>query len=183
MALTQQIVRGQASRAGLDAHAIDDVTQEVLFKYLRAWPGIDEPDNPAAWLQRTAGNAVIDYLRQGQRKPADNFGEGGDDPVALLMATLRAAGTPSLVVVGDGVWQAALGLVSDADADVLQRRFMDGVSAADLAAEYGVSRAAIDQRTARAKARIRTALSDRPDLVAALQSGHQHAYLSDHRFR
>lgn len=183
MALAQQIVRGQAGRAGLDAHAIDDVTQEVLFKYLRAWPGTDEPDNPAAWLQRAAGNAVIDHLRQDQRKPADKFGPGGDDPVALLMATLRAAGTPSLAVVADDVWQAALDLVSDADADVLRRRFMDGVSAADLAAEYGVSRAAIDQRAARAKLRIRDSLAQRPDLVAALKSGHQHTYLSDHRFR
>lgn len=183
MALAQRIVRGQAGRAGLDAHAIDDLTQEVLIKYLHAWPGADEPDNPAAWIQRAAGNAVIDHLRRGKRKPAQNFGAGGDDPVALLMATLRAAGTPSLVVVGDDVWQAALQLVSSADADVLRRRFLDGVSAADLAAEYGVSRAAIDQRTARAKARMRDALADRPDLVAALQSGHQHAYLSDHRFR
>ncbi|MGY2702562.1 DNA-directed RNA polymerase specialized sigma24 family protein [Nocardioides sp. HB32] len=155
----------------------------MLFKYLRAWPGTDEPDNPAAWLQRAAGNAVIDHLRQGIRKPADNFGEGGDDPVALLMATLRAAGTPSLAVVGDGVCKAALDLVPAADADVLRRRFVDGVSAADLATEYGVSRAAIDQRVARAKARMRDALADRPDLVAALQSGHQHVYLSDHRFR
>lgn len=146
---------------------------------MKAWPGPDAPDNPDAWLQRAANNAVIDYLREGQRRPADNFAPDGDDPLSLLMATLRAAGTPSLVVVADTVWQDALALVSDQDADLLRRRFMDAVPAADLAAEYGVSRAAVDQRTARAKKRMQAALAKRPDLVMALQSAHQHTYLSD----
>ena len=140
--VTQKIVRGGVRRAGLRQDATDDLVQDVLFKYLKAWPGPDAPDNPAAWLQRAANNAVIDYLREGQRRPADNFAPDGDDPLSLLMATLRAAGTPSLVVVADTVWQDALALVSDQDADLLRRRFMDAVPAADLAAEYGVSRAA-----------------------------------------
>lgn len=182
-ALAQQVVRGPARRAGLDRDAIEDVVQEVVLKYLQAWPGPDVPDNPAAWIQRVAVNAVTDQLRQGQRRPADNFAPDGDDPLSLLMATLRAAGTPSLVVVADAVWQDALALVSDQDADVLRRRFMDAVPAADLAAEYGVSRAVIDQRTARAKKRIKAALAKRPDLVAALQSAHQHTYLSDRGVR
>src|SRR4051794_31735547 len=89
--MAQQIVRALARRAGLDRHAEEDLTQEVLFKYLKTWPGSETPDNPAAWLQRTAGNTVIDFLRLGKRQPADNFAPDGDDPMSLLMATLRAA--------------------------------------------------------------------------------------------
>ncbi|SFJ41917.1 RNA polymerase sigma factor [Nocardioides psychrotolerans] len=181
--VTQKIVRGGVRRAGLPQDAIDDLVQDVLFKYLNRWPHPDAPGNPAAWLQRAANNAVIDYLRRDQRRPAVNFAPDGDDPLSLLMATLRAAGTPSLGVVADAVWQDALALVSDQDAAVLRRRFMDAVPAADLAAEYGVSRAVIDQRTARAKKRIQAALTKRPDLVTALQSPHQHTYLSDRGVR
>lgn len=183
MTKAQRIVRAQVRRAGLDRDVVDDLTQELLVKYLQAWPGTDEPDNPAAWLQHAAGNVVIDRVRTNKRKPADNYGQGGDDPVALLVATLRAAGPTSLPVVNDGVWQAALGLIPPADADILRDRFMGGTSAAELADELGISRAAVDQRVARAKARIREALAERPDLVEALQSAHQHAYLSDNRFR
>lgn len=180
---TRPIVHGCVRRAGLGRDVVDDLVQEVLFKYLKTWRAPDAPDNPAAWLQRAATNAVIDYVRMDQRRPADNFAADGDDPLSLLMATLRAAGTPSLVVVADTLWQDALALVPDQDADLLRRRFMDGVPAADLATESGITRAAIDQRTARAKKRMQAALVKRPDLVAALRSGHQHAYLSDHGAR
>jgi RNA polymerase sigma factor (sigma-70 family) len=180
---TRTIVRGCVRHAGLGPDAIDDLVQEVLFKYLKAWRAPDAPDNPAAWLQRAAANAVIDHVRVDQRRPADNFAPEGDDPLSLLMATLRAAGTPSLVVVADTVWKDALALVPPQDAELLRRRFMDGVPAADLATEYGVNGAAIDQRTARAKKRAQTALAKRPDLVAALRSAHQHTYLSDHGAR
>jgi RNA polymerase sigma factor (sigma-70 family) len=181
--LTRQIVRGRARRYGLDHDVVDDLVQNVLVKYLKAWPGPQGPDNPGAWVQHAANNAAIDHLRRNQRQPADQFAPGGDDPLALLMATLRTVGTPSNQIVGDAVWQDALALLSEPDADLLRRRYIDAVPAADLAAEQGVSRAVIDQRTARAKKQMRAALAKRPDLVTALQSKHQHGYLSDHRFR
>ncbi len=183
MALTDRIVRRSARRARWGRDDIDDLIQTVLMKYLQTWRDTDGPDNPAAWLQRATSNAMIDQLRANRRRPADPFAPNGDDPLSNLIATLRAAGGPSRIVMNDAIWQDALALVPKRDAELLQRRFMDRVPAADLAAELNVSRNVIDQRTARAKKRIQAALAQRPDLITALKTGHQHAYHSDHRFR
>lgn len=185
MSLAQRIVRKSAARFGLDQHVVEDLAQEVLARYFAEWGRSKAPNNPPAWLQRVADNAINDHMRQGQRRPADGFAPGGDDAVAMLVATLRAngtAGAASLMPVKEALLDEVFALVSQADAAVLKRRFADGTPAADLAAEYGITRAAIDQRTARAKKRMANALKGRPDLLDALKSGHQHPYQSDHRF-
>ncbi len=47
---------------------IEDVVQSALERALGAWPRRGIPDNPSAWLYRTASNLAIDNLRRDARK-------------------------------------------------------------------------------------------------------------------
>ena len=94
---------------------------------------------------------------------------------------------PSMPAVGDAVINQVFGLLPPADADLLQRRLVDDVEPADLADELGISRAAVDQRVSRAKARLKAALAAQPELLAELRAGHPHIYrqrtaMTDSRF-
>lgn len=42
----------------------EDVVQEAMIRALKTWPLVGAPDNPAAWLLRTAKNLAIDQLRR-----------------------------------------------------------------------------------------------------------------------
>src|SRR4051794_39574389 len=45
-------------------HLAEDVVQEALVRALKTWPYYGMPDNPAAWLMRTARNLARDVLRR-----------------------------------------------------------------------------------------------------------------------
>ncbi len=44
----------------------EDVVQESLIRALRTWPYSGVPENPTAWLLRTAKNLALDHLRREQ---------------------------------------------------------------------------------------------------------------------
>lgn len=48
---------------------VEDVLQEALLRALRVWPVAGVPDNPEAWVFRSARNLAVDALRR--RKIAD----------------------------------------------------------------------------------------------------------------
>lgn len=42
----------------------EDIAQDAMLAAVRTWPFKGMPDNPAAWLQRTASNRAIDLIRR-----------------------------------------------------------------------------------------------------------------------
>ncbi|WP_165357010.1 RNA polymerase sigma factor [Nocardioides zhouii] len=170
-------VRGRDFR--LSSEDRKDLLQEVLIRYVHAWSGEAQPNNVEAWLETTTARVITDRWRAEQRRPAvaeveDHEGDPYD-VVADFMEVARSR-QPSMPAVGDAVINQVFGLVPPADADLLQRRLVDDVEPSDLADELGISRAAVDQRISRAKARLRAALAAQPELLAELQAGHPHAY-------
>ncbi len=56
-------------RAGLQhLDAIEDAVQSALMAALETWPKQGEPDNPSAWLYRSAYNNLMTELRQAARR-------------------------------------------------------------------------------------------------------------------
>lgn len=177
--VAQRIVEVRGRAFGLTPEDREDVLQEVLAKYIRTWSADAEPDNVEAWLETATGRLITDRWRAEQRRPPLAAPEDLDgdayDVVADFMEKARSR-QPSMHAVSDAVVQEVFGLVSPADAALLQRRFVDDVDPADLADELGISRAGVDQRVSRAKARLHAALSARPELLADLRAGHPHIY-------
>jgi len=66
----------------------EDAVQDALLRALETWRFAGTPENPAAWLMRTARNRAVDLLRRGA---------GQDQAAPALARELEAAGDePSL---------------------------------------------------------------------------------------
>ena len=134
------------------------------------------PTNVAAWLETATANAIVDRARAAERRPAAPFAEGGYDPVSLVIAAMRSTHFASAPAVSQKVMDCIFALVPSTDADLLRRRYLKNHTAAELAAELGITVANLDQRTTRAKRKLRDALAARPDLVDELRAPHPHIY-------
>lgn len=123
----------------------DDVVQAVLVRLLQHQDRI-ESDRLAAWLFRTARNAVIDRRRR-----------SGREAVAAEEAALHAAAE----VPDDAVPELAacvqplLGMLSEEDRIVLEDVELNGRSQTDLARTLGVSPSTVKSRVQRARRRLR----------------------------
>ncbi|MFI6515984.1 RNA polymerase sigma factor [Spirillospora sp. NPDC050679] len=153
--LAPQVLAALVRRYG-EFETAEDAVQEALLAAALHWPAGGVPDDPAAWLVRTASRRMIDRLRGERaardreralaaRTPADELlapaadrGSPGDDTLALLMLCCHPALTaPS---------QIALTL-----------RAVGGLTTAEIARAFLVPEATMAQRVSRAKQRIRAA--------------------------
>ena len=131
----------------------EDVVQEALVRALRTWPFSGTPDNPAAWLLRTAKNLAIDHLRRErnfhEKQPgiavemdaADSPVTGeesgfSDDSLRLMFVCCHPALAQEI--------QSALAL-----------KTLCGFSPAEIAKAFLISEAAVSKRLTRARQRIR----------------------------
>ena len=133
----------------------EDVVQEALVRALQTWPYRGIPENPAAWLTQTAKNLALDTLRREQRwntkedsiateherwlasSPAEETHETfADDTLRMMFVCFH----PQL----SSEAQTALAL-----------RTVCGLSAAEIAAAFLTSEAAISKRLVRARQLIR----------------------------
>jgi RNA polymerase sigma-70 factor (ECF subfamily) len=134
----------------------EDAVQEALVRALQTWPYRGLPENPAAWLAQTARNLALDTLRREQRwqekqdgiahaqerwhstdTPApDDGGTFADDTLRMLFVCCHPQLSPEA--------RTALAL-----------RTLCGFSAAEIAAAFLTSEAAIAKRLVRARQRIR----------------------------
>ncbi|MGH8774357.1 MAG: RNA polymerase sigma factor [Jiangellaceae bacterium] len=135
----------------------EDAVQEALLAAALQWPGQGVPDDPRAWLIRTASRRMIDRLRSDQSRrqreewlavqvPPDHFlsppadtgrGAAQDDSLVLLFLCCH----PSLAATA----QVALTL-----------RAVGGLTTAEIARAFLVPEATMAQRISRAKQRIKT---------------------------
>lgn len=177
--LARPIVDARGRDFGLSAEDCEDLLQEVLLKYVRAWAGDAEPDNVEAWLETVTARTITDRWRAEKRRPKVAVVEDPDgDPLDLVADVVERARSrqPSMPAVGDAVIDQVFGLLSSADADLVQRRLVDDVDPVQLADELGISRTALDQRVSRAKARLQAALLAHPELLDDLRAPHPYVY-------
>jgi RNA polymerase sigma factor (sigma-70 family) len=148
----------------------EDVVQEALVRALKTWPYSGTPENPTAWLLRTAKNLALDQLRREKnfREKQEKIlagmdeGEAGeDDESGILDDQLRLMFVcchPALPQES----QTALAL-----------KTLCGLSPAEIARAFLISEAAVFKRLTRARLRIRElalpfAVPDQGELPARL---------------
>jgi len=155
-----QLVRFFAGRTGSVAEA-EDVVQEI-------WLHIADPvaapiANPLAYLHRIGMNIVLDRVRANGRRVRRDTG--------YVDATISVAGSeavddaPSAFETVDGrqrVAQLAAALAGPPEGAmrVFRRHKIDGLSHAEVAAEFAISRSAVEKHIAVALRHLRKALDD-----------------------
>lgn len=150
-----QLIRFFTSRTGSPAEA-EDVVQEIWLHVARADTG--PVANPVAFLHRVGMNIVLDRLRERQRRAKRE--QGWSDVVIERRGGEATDDTPSPHEIVDGRQQAkrlaaAIEALPPGAARVFRRHKIDGLSHGEVAAEFGISRSAVEKHIAVALRHLR----------------------------
>jgi len=159
-----QLVRFFAGRTGSVAEA-EDVVQEIWLHTAQPSPGhaAGPIANPLAYLHRVGMNIVLDRVRaNGRRQRRDT---GYVDATTSIVGAEAVDDTPSAfdaVASRDRFDRLAAALSGPPEGAmrVFRRHRIDGVSHADIAAELGISRSAVEKHVAVALRHLRRALDE-----------------------
>jgi RNA polymerase sigma-70 factor (ECF subfamily) len=132
----------------------EEAAQDAMVRELLTWPHHGVPDNPAAWLFRTAHNAAVDALRRRR------FDANPEDAPATLS---QAAGTPGDPKFEEQLRDDELRMIfmcchpelSRESSVALSLKIAGGLSVREIARAFLVEESAIAQRLVRAKRQIR----------------------------
>ncbi len=133
----------------------EDVVQEAMIRAMKSWPFSGIPENPGAWLLRTAKNLAIDQLRRDKNflnkeaaiitemevtRPDEpqqtSEAEVADDQLRLMFVCCHPSLPPEA--------QAALAL-----------KTLCGLSPVEISKAFLISETAVSKRLVRARQRIR----------------------------
>lgn len=159
-----QLVRFFAGRTGSVAEA-EDVVQEIWLHVRQpvAGPTAGPIANPLAYLHRVGMNIVLDRVRANGRRVRRDAGyvdatvsvagtEAVDDAPSAFDAVMARQRVAQLAAALDGPPESAM--------RVFRRHKIDGLSHAEIAAEFRISRSAVEKHIAVALRHLRKALDD-----------------------
>jgi len=139
-------------------HLAEDVVQEALVRALKTWPYYGMPDNPAAWLMRTARNLALDVLRREKV-----FREKEPQITALTedrpQNSARPDGLPGEDEIADDTLRLMFACCHPsipAEAQIaLALKTLCGFGTVEIAKAFLMSEATIEKRLTRAKQKLR----------------------------
>jgi RNA polymerase sigma factor (sigma-70 family) len=147
----------------------EDVVQEAMLRAFNTWPYSGIPDNPPAWLMRTARNLALDTLRREQ-----SFREKAPDIARQLAEHLRTE-HPEVETIGQEtlpdqllclIFACCHPILSTEQQVALALKVVCGFSDRQIARAFLVSEAAMAKRLTRARCALRDA-----DVAFALPEG------------
>lgn len=143
---------GVLVRSLRDLDLAEESVQDAFATALVRWPRDGVPDEPGAWIVRTAHNRAIDVIRR-QRVGADR--ERTADEAG------RRAGRPAPDELGDERLDLLFGCCHPALAEearvALTLRIVAGLTVEEIARAYLIAPTTVAQRLVRAKRRVREA--------------------------
>jgi RNA polymerase sigma factor (sigma-70 family) len=139
-------VLGVLARQSGDFDAAEDAVQEALIAAADHWPREGVPDNPRAWLLRTAGRRLIDQRRSEQARDNRELRTAVDET-----AVVADAADDTLTVL----FLCSHPSLTPASAIALTLRAVGGLTTRQIAQAFLVPEATMAQRISRAKATIK----------------------------
>lgn len=125
-----------------------ELAQELFLRLLRGWRAYEATGHEAAWVFRSARHVAVDYRRR-QAK------ERRTESLTPQMATTDAPQVAAFSVA------EALGLLTEADRDLVLLRELAGLTYPELAAACESTPTAVSQRLYRIRQRLRRLLRSR----------------------
>jgi RNA polymerase sigma-70 factor (ECF subfamily) len=143
-------------RAFGDIDIAEDAVQEAFVVALRKWPDDGLPPNPGGWITTTAHNRAIDRLRRESRRR-----ELHNEAAVLAIGDDDSGSPEEESPVHDDRLRLIFtcchpALATDAQV-ALTLRLLGGLTTAEVARSFLVTEAAMAQRLARAKRKIKAA--------------------------
>jgi RNA polymerase sigma-70 factor (ECF subfamily) len=145
-------IHGLALAATRDPDAAADITQDAFIRLLREIQAGRHPDNPGAWLYRTASNLIISRARRSAvaRRFAPRLVHGGDrqGPEVIALEHERSQVMRDMLATLEPAERTALLLAAQ------------GVSGEEIAAHIGRSHGATRTLLSRARQRLRRRMDE-----------------------
>lgn len=153
-----QLIRFFTSRTGNPAEA-EDVVQEIWLHVARADTG--PVANPLAFLHRVGMNIVLDRVRERQRRTKRE--QGWSDVTIEQRGGVATDDAPTPEEIVDGRQQAkrlaaAIDALPPGAGRVFRRHKLDGLSHAEVAAEFSITKSAVEKHIAVALRHLREAM-------------------------
>jgi RNA polymerase sigma-70 factor, ECF subfamily len=152
IALYQETIRPLyayvSRRVGGDRSLAEDLVQDTWMRALDAWPARGVPDQPLAWLQCVAHNALVSHFRRARPELVDPA------VIDLEAAEFRADSPGAASVVGWG-----LARLRRAHAELLEAFYFEGKSVREIAKERSTSERAVEGKLRRARAKLKKTLT------------------------
>lgn len=137
----------------------EDVVQDAVVAAMATWPFKGMPDNPAAWLNRVARNKAYDRLRKQGRETALPEFEEALDPAPTVTEEVDPHGQLFGAQVTDPelklIFLCCQPAIQEEDQLMLTLKVVSGFTATDIALAFLKKDAAVGQRLARAKRKLR----------------------------
>jgi RNA polymerase sigma-70 factor (ECF subfamily) len=146
---------GRRVRAGPE---VDDVVQKIFLDIHRGLPRLRRQGSVAAWVFRTAHNAIVDHYRSPARRREAPAGGTAELEAALEIESVRAEA---------GVFESpdaarcllpVVALLRPADRAAIEAIDLRGTTQKDAAQQAGISLTAMKARVQRARRRLKDAL-------------------------
>lgn len=149
------------ARTGSAADA-DDLLSELWIKVNSAQPG--PVSNPGSYLFKMANNLVLDRLRETsrrQRREADWIAEQRGSPSLVDEPADPASGAEQMLIERDEQKRLteAIGQLPAGARRVLRMHKLEGLGHAEIAAQLGISKSAVEKHMALAMAHLRRILT------------------------
>lgn len=143
-----------------EPQAVDEVMQDLALAILRSTSGPSDASKVCPWLYRLAVRQALLYRRRlgrvrrlrnrlANRATAAGQNGHGRDPFVWLIHLEQSQ-----------IIRAALGRLPPRDAESLMLKYLEGWTYTEIADHLGLSRSAIVSRVNRARARLRSELSE-----------------------
>jgi len=156
---TEGAVRAAVSRVIRDPHLAEDAVQECYLRAFRRLPGLRDPAAFVGWLLRVARTTALNVIRARRRSFVD----------AIEVSELPAPAGPPDPFPDDvrrGLARAMVTLAPE-DRRLCERYYHGGWAAARIAAEFGLTPAAVRKRLERIRRRLRKEI----EMTASTEGG------------
>jgi len=137
---------------------VEDVVQEALARAMQTWPFYGVPENPSAWIMRTARNLALDVVR---REKVFRDKEAEIVHAMDLHASQTDAAAADEQEIGDDrlrmMFMCCHPLLSEETHVALALKTLCGFSVSEISRAFLTTEAAVAKRLTRAKQQIREA--------------------------
>jgi RNA polymerase sigma-70 factor (ECF subfamily) len=148
---------GRRVRAGPE---VDDVVQKIFLDIHRGLPHLRRQESVAAWVFRTARNAVVDHYRSPARRREALAGGVLELEAAVAMESSHDDAGVSPAPDAASCLLPVVARLRPADREAIEAIDLRGTLQKDAAEQAGISLTAMTARVQRARRRLKDALLD-----------------------
>lgn len=154
-----RLYRTVSKAVGGDRELAEDTVQETCLRAVRTWAASEVPRDPGGWLRTVALNLLRNHFRHRSASTAalDELGRGAQSVHAADLAappTAALDGPEYDDAPGAARIQALMARLPEAQAQLLQERYFEGMGTDDLAARHGTTSRGVEGRLRRARAAL-----------------------------